>query len=109
MLSTEEIRASCEILKALAHPTRIAVVDYLMEGEQPACRIFNLFNFDMSTISKHLSVLKNAGILSSRKEGCHVIYRLEPSHVRDCLTSVFAIIKEIRSQEHRPVPAESGE
>ena len=72
-----EIRA--RVFKALAHPTRLFIVDQLSSGELCVCRINEMIDADMSTISKHLSVLRNAGILSSEKRGANVFYRLRIS------------------------------
>ena len=98
MLSQLEANAYSEVMKALAHPTRITIVDLLLTGEKSAGNIFNLFDFDISTISKHMSILKNAGIVSSRRNGTAVIYSLETSCVAECLACIIKVIKEIKSK-----------
>jgi DNA-binding transcriptional ArsR family regulator len=98
MLSPIEADAYTVFLKALAHPTRITIVDFLLSGEKPAGDIFNLFDFDISTISKHMSILKNAGILSSHRSGPAVIYNLETSCVAECLSCIINVIKEIKDK-----------
>ncbi len=72
-----EIRA--RVFKALAHPTRLFIVDQLSGGELCVCSINEMIDADMSTISKHLSVLRNAGIVASDKRGANVFYRLRIS------------------------------
>jgi len=69
-----ELRA--RVFKALGHPTRLFIVDQLARGELCVCRINEMVDADLSTISKHLSVLKNAGIVTSEKRGANVFYRL---------------------------------
>ncbi len=65
------------IFKALGHETRARIVEILAsEGEKCVCDLVDRLGFDQSTISKHLSVLKIAGVVSSRKEGLNVIYSL---------------------------------
>lgn len=65
------------VFKALAHETRLTIVTILAtEGEKCVCDLVSRINFDQSTVSKHLSVLKAAGIVASRKEGLNVIYDL---------------------------------
>lgn len=86
------IELKAEVLKALGHPTRLAIVEMLAEGERCVCEINKLINADHSTISKHLTVLRKAGILSDRKQGLNVFYKLEVPCVLKfigCITSVI--------------------
>ncbi|MBA7712656.1 hypothetical protein ES703_121639 [subsurface metagenome] len=71
MTDTEKIRseARAQILKALAHPSRIFIVDKLSEKPYCVCELTEMICSDPSTVSKHLSILKNVGIISDRKEG----------------------------------------
>ncbi|MGA2615493.1 MAG: metalloregulator ArsR/SmtB family transcription factor [Spirochaetia bacterium] len=64
------------VIKALAHPTRICIVDRLSQGEQCVRDLTALVRCDMSTVSKHLSILKNAGIVRDEKRGACVYYTL---------------------------------
>ncbi len=74
-LTTEEYQAA--VFKALGNVTRLTIINILAnEGEKCVCEIVDRLDFDQSTISKHLSVLRAAGIVTSRKEGLNVIYRL---------------------------------
>ncbi len=65
------------ILKAMAHPTRLYILDILKEGTMCVCEIDRLIDSDTSTISKHLAVLFNAGLVSREKKGLNVFYTLE--------------------------------
>lgn len=79
------------IIKAMAHPSRLFIVDQLASGERCVCELTAMVGADISTVSKHLSVLKRAGIVADRKEGLQVFYRLRtPCILRffDCLESV---------------------
>lgn len=71
-LSGKKVR----IFKAMAHPVRLAIVEGLAGGGRCVCDIAGWFNHDRTTISKHLSILKNAGIITDRKEGLSVYYSL---------------------------------
>ncbi|MBC7082642.1 MAG: winged helix-turn-helix transcriptional regulator [Firmicutes bacterium] len=65
------------VFKALGHETRVRMVEILArEGEKCVCELVERLGFDQSTISKHLAVLKAAGVVASRKEGLNVVYRL---------------------------------
>lgn len=65
------------ILKALSHPARLKIAEGLRNGERSACEIGDDFSMDRTTISKHFSVLKNAGVVTTRKEGVNVFYSLK--------------------------------
>jgi ArsR family transcriptional regulator len=86
-----EIRA--KIIKAMAHPVRLIVIEFLKDGERPFSEIFDLFQLDKSTVSKHLLVLKEAGIVSSKKDGSDMIYKLEVPCVIDFFSCVTAVIE----------------
>lgn len=66
-----------EVLKALAHPTRVYIVEQIArEGPHCVCELTDKIGVDTSTVSRHLSLLKNVGILFDRKEGTTVYYDL---------------------------------
>ncbi len=92
---TKEIDSAilkAEVLKALGHPTRLLMVEVLSQGERCVCELNELFDADHSTISKHLTILKQAGILSDRKEGLKVFYRLECPCIIDFMNCVSNVI-----------------
>ncbi len=64
------------IIKAFAHPTRLFIVDRLRETQFNVKELTELIGVDTSTVSKHLSVLKNAGIIKDEKKGNQVFYKL---------------------------------
>lgn len=81
------------IMKALAHPSRLLIVEELAGGERCVCEFVNMIGGDFSTVSKHLAVLKRAGLVTARKSGLQVFYSLRcPCILKffDCLTDVIA-------------------
>ena len=64
------------VMKSLAHPTRIFMVELLSEKSLSVSELTKAAGADVSTVSKHLSLLKQAGILMDRKEGNKVLYSL---------------------------------
>jgi ArsR family transcriptional regulator len=64
------------VLKALGHPTRLKIEEKLADGEQCVCVLLEMFDIDMSTLSRHLSVLKNADIVSDVRRGKNIFYCL---------------------------------
>ena len=79
--------------KALGHPTRLFIVEELARGERCVCELQEMIDADFSTVSKHLSLLKSSGVVSDRKEGLKVFYRLR----MPCITKFFDCIEEVET------------
>ena len=83
--------ARARVLKALAHPTRLYFVEKLVDGPLCVCELAKGVEAELPTISRHLALLKSAGIVSDEKQGTKVIYSLRtPCVLRflDCLITV---------------------
>ena len=89
--------ARAGIVKAMAHPTRLFIIDELSRGERCVCELKELAGGDMSTVSKHLSVLKNAGIVEDDKRGLQVFYRLRVP----CILNFFGCIENVLQENAR--------
>ena len=83
-----------EIAKAIAHPLRIAVVNFLKDGEQCVCDIAEHVGSERSNVSRHLSVMSNASLLEYRKEGLKVIYKLKTPCILDFFSCVSRVLKQ---------------
>lgn len=84
-----EVRA--RILQALAHPTRLLLMDVLRQREVCVCDLTGLVGADQSTVSKHLAILRNAGLIESRKEGPMNLYRARCV----CLDGFFDCVERV--------------
>lgn len=84
--------ARAEVIKALAHPVRLLMVDELGKGEKCVCELTEKSGLDISTISRHLLLLRNAGLVKSRKEGTKVIYALNCPCTADFLSCVERVV-----------------
>ena len=84
--------ARARIIKALAHPARLLIVDELKAGPRCVCEIRELVGSDLSTVSKHLSVLRNAGVVQDEKRGVQVFYRLRCPCVVDFFTCAERVL-----------------
>ena len=93
MITFDEAEIRAKIIKAMAHPVRLMVIEFLKNGEHSFSEVFDLFKLDKSTVSKHLLVLKESGIVSSRKIGTDMIYRLEVPCITDFFSCVTAVIE----------------
>ncbi|WP_319550595.1 metalloregulator ArsR/SmtB family transcription factor [Desulfogranum marinum] len=87
------IEAKANVLKALAHPTRLWMAEQLEHGEKCVCELAESIDADFSTISKHLSVLKQAGVVADEKRGKQVYYRLKVPCILKYMTCIEAVIK----------------
>ncbi len=86
------LQARAEVIKALGHPSRLFIVEELSRGEQCVCRLTEMIGADTSTVSRHLSILKNAGIVQDDKRGNQVFYRLRCPCVLDFLGCMDTVI-----------------
>lgn len=96
MKEDQKLNEKVAILKALAHPVRFSIVHALDGGEKSVQEIGELFSCDRTTISKHLAVMRELGILSCRKEGLRVFYALRVL----CLPSMLRCVHKIAEGKH---------
>lgn len=82
------------VMRALAHPTRLFLVDLLARGERCVCELAALVGADISTVSRHLAVLKDAGILGCDKRGAQVFYALRAPCVQAWPACVEGVLAE---------------
>lgn len=83
-----------EIAQAIGHPLRLAIVDFLKDGEQCVCDIAEHIGAERSNVSRHLSVMVAAGVLEHRKEGLWVIYWLKCPCILDFFSCMSGVLKE---------------
>lgn len=89
----ERYKDRARVLKALAHPTRLYIIDELSRGERCVRELTELIGDDVSTVSKHLSVLRNVRIVRDEKRGSEVYYSLRMACVLgffECVEAVLA-------------------
>ena len=83
--------ARAEVVKAMAHPTRLFIVDELSRGERCVCELTEMVGADVSTVSKHLSILRNAGIVRDEKRGTQIFCSLRTP----CIVNFFACVESV--------------
>jgi ArsR family transcriptional regulator len=86
-----------EIAQAIAHPIRLAILNFLRDQEQCVCDIARAVASERSNVSRHLSMMVNAGVLDSRKDGLKVFYRLKCP----CILDFFSCISKVLRQQIR--------
>ncbi len=88
--SVQQREFSANFFKALAHSTRLFIVEQLSDGEKCVYELTDMIDADMSTVSRHLAVLKNSGIVSSCKRGNQVFYSLRTPCILNFLQCIHA-------------------
>lgn len=90
-MRTRHFSPQVKVFKALAQETRLFIVDELSRGERCVCELTEMVGDDISTISKHLSILREAGIIASDKRGVQVFYRL----LTPCVLQLFTCVEKV--------------
>ena len=89
-----QLEARAQVMKGLAHPTRLFIVDELSRGERCVCELTEMIGADVSTVSKHLALLKRAGIVLDDRRGAQVFYRLRVPCILNFFGCVEAVLEE---------------
>ena len=89
--------ARAQVFKALAHPSRLLIVDEVTQSERCVRELTDLVGADMSTVSKHLSVLKAAGVVEDERRGAQIWYRLRMK----CVSKFFGCVESELQRQAR--------
>jgi len=93
----ELFEARARIIKAIAHPTRLYILDELSRKERCVAELTEMIGADMSTVSKHLAILRNTGIVRADKRGSQVYYELRVP----CILNFFGCIESVLESTSR--------
>jgi len=94
-IEKKKLEARARVIKALGHPSRLLMVEALGDGELSVWALTDKVGASISTVSKHLSVLKNAGIVADEKRGNQVFYRLRVP----CILNFFGCVEAVLAQD----------
>ncbi len=83
-----------EILKAMAQPTRLKIIEFLRDGERCVCEIFPAIGEEQSNTSRHLNLMLAAGVLSRRKDGLKIFYAIKHPEILDIVDTVTLLVKQ---------------
>lgn len=92
-VTASRLQARATIFKAMAHPTRLFVIEELARGERCVCELQEMIGADLSTVSKHLSVLQSAGLVGAEKRGNQVVHSLRVPCVLDFFACVESVLR----------------
>jgi len=93
MVDSNLIDLESSYLKAMAQPTRLRILYFLKDGEKCACEIIPRMKEDQSNISRHLTHMKDMGILESRREGVSIYYKIKDKRIFNLLSLVDEMVK----------------
>lgn len=103
MTDINQLRA--DVLKGLAQPTRLKIIELLRDGEKCVCEIFPAINEEQSNTSRHLNMMLTSGILSRRKDGLKIYYAIKHSQVLEILALVTTLIQQEAAGRHMVLAA----
>ena len=87
-------RMKADVLAAAGHPIRLAIIDFLSDGEQCVCDIAEHVDAQRSNVSRHLAVLLKAGVVDQRKDGLRMIYSLKTPCILNFMQCVEGVLRE---------------
>lgn len=99
-----EMEGRARVMKALAHPSRLFIVDELSRGERCVCELTEMIGADVSTVSKHLALLREAGLVLDDRRGQQVFYRLRVP----CILNFFGCVEAVIAESERGAHAGAG-
>lgn len=92
-MTTTTHNLHADVLKAIAQETRLSILELLRDGERCVCEIFPAINQEQSNVSRHLNMMRKAGILTRRKDGLRIFYAVKHSEVLEIIDLAAAIMK----------------
>ncbi len=84
--------AKAELFRALGHPTRIRILELLVEGERPVSELMSEIGVEASSLSQHLAVVRHTGLATSTRQGNTVTYRVTGPEVAHFLAAARAVL-----------------
>jgi DNA-binding transcriptional ArsR family regulator len=100
LMEERVLEMKAEILKTLAQPTRLKILECLRSGEKCICEICPLINGEQSNVSRHISLMQKSQLVTTRKDGVKVMVNVKDPKVFEILDKVGAILKnQMKEQE----------
>jgi DNA-binding transcriptional ArsR family regulator len=100
LMEERVLELKAEILKALAQPTRLKILELLRNGEKCICEIVPAINGEQSNISRHISLMQKSHLVTTRKDGVKVMVKVRDPKIFEILDRVGSILKnQMKEQE----------
>jgi DNA-binding transcriptional ArsR family regulator len=101
LMEERVLELKAEILKALAQPTRLKILELLRNGEKCICEIVPAIHGEQSNISRHISLMQKSNLVTTRKDGVKVMVKVRDPKIFDILDRVNIILKNQMSEQSR--------
>ncbi|MDI6762215.1 MAG: metalloregulator ArsR/SmtB family transcription factor [Thermodesulfobacteriota bacterium] len=95
------LEMKAEVLKALAQPTRLKILEFLRNGERCICEIVPAINGEQSNISRHISLMQKSHLVSTRKDGVKVMVKVKDPKIFEILDSISIVLKNQVSEQSK--------
>jgi ArsR family transcriptional regulator len=105
LMEERVLELKAEILKALAQPTRLKILELLRNGEKCICEIVPAINGEQSNISRHISLMQKSHLVTTRKDGVKVMVKVKDPKIFDLLDRVSSILKSRMNEQSRLISA----
>ena len=104
-MENKALRLKAEILKAMAQPTRLQILEFLRKGERCICEIIPAVNGEQSNISRHISLMQKSHLVTTRKDGTKVMVEVRDPKIFDIMDQVSAILRGTMQEQQRLLKA----
>jgi DNA-binding transcriptional ArsR family regulator len=101
LMKEKVLELKAEILKALAQPTRLKILELLRNEEKCICEIVPALNGEQSNISRHISLMQKSHLVTTRKDGVKVMVKVRDPEIFDILDRVGAVLKNQMNEQTR--------
>ncbi len=95
------LELKAEILKTLAQPTRLKILECLRNGERCICEIVPAINGEQSNISRHISLMQKSHLVTTRKDGVRVMVRVKDEGIFEILDKVGNLLRKEAKEQQR--------
>ena len=95
------IELKAEILKALAQPTRLKILDFLRNGEKCICEIIPAVHGEQSNVSRHIAMMQKSHLVTTRKDGVRVMVNVRDPKIFDIMDQVSAVLRNRIKEEEK--------
>ena len=100
-MEEKAIELKAEVLKALAQPTRLKILEMIRNGERCICEIVPAINGEQSNISRHISVMQKSHLITTRKDGVKVMIKVRDPRIFEILDTVGLFLKSQMQEQNR--------
>jgi ArsR family transcriptional regulator len=92
-----------QFFKVLSHPTRLAILDILRDGEQCVCHMEAVLKLRQAHISQHLMLLRDAGLVTDRRDGWNIFYRVMQPEIFEVVDETYRLLGIPKDEQPRPL------